>query len=79
MSNSGVQIPLEQGGLRGKAIFEAAHQNSNAVVYWHLDQQYLGYTQGSHQKGIQADKGFHVITLIDDSGNERSQKFEVID
>ncbi|MDH5366184.1 MAG: penicillin-binding transpeptidase domain-containing protein, partial [Cyclobacteriaceae bacterium] len=74
-----VQIPLEQGGLRGKAIFEAAHQNSDAVVYWHLDQQYLGYTQGSHQKGIQADKGFHVITLIDDSGNERSQKFEVID
>lgn len=74
-----VHIPLEQGGQRGQTIFEAAHGNSSAIVYWHLDEQYLGYTQGTHQMGIQAEKGAHTITLIDDTGNEVAQSFEVID
>ena len=73
-----VHIPLEQGGLRGQTIFEAAHENKNAIVYWHLDEQYLGYTQGAHQMGIQAEKGEHALTLIDDSGNELVQRFGVV-
>jgi penicillin-binding protein 1C len=74
-----VKIPLEQSGEKGFSIFEAAHQNSNAVVYWHLDDQYLGYTKGTHQKGIQADPGAHTIRLVDEFGNEISQRFEVIE
>ncbi|MEQ8574800.1 MAG: penicillin-binding protein 1C [Fulvivirga sp.] len=74
-----VKIPLEQSGEKGFSIFEAAHQNMNAVVYWHLDDQYLGYTEGTHQKGIQADVGLHTITLVDEFGNEISQRFEVIE
>lgn len=72
-----VQIPIEQGGKRGKVIFEVAHENNKAVVYWHLDEQYMGLTQGTHQKGIQTDIGTHVLTLVDDAGNELVQKFEV--
>ncbi len=74
-----VHIPLEQGGQRGYAIFEAAHENKNAIVYWHLDKQYLGYTQGAHQMGIQAYKGGHTLTLIDGAGNEVVQRFEVVE
>lgn len=74
-----VKIPLEQSGEKGFSIFEAAHQNSNAIVYWHLDDQYLGYTQGTHQKGIQTAIGQHIITLVDEFGNEISQRFEVIE
>ena len=73
-----VYIPIEQGGQAGQTIFEAAHENRKAIVYWHLDDQYLGSTQSSHQMGIQADKGMHTLTLIDDSGNEVIQNFEVI-
>ncbi len=74
-----VHIPIEQGGIRGQVVFEAVHGNRNAVVYWHLDQEYLGYTQSTHQKGIQADQGLHTLTLVDDSGNELVQRFEVVD
>lgn len=73
-----VYIPLEQDGQRGKAIFEAAHQNKEAILYWHLDDTYLGLTQGTHQMGIQAANGPHVLTLVDNQGNELRQKFEVI-
>ncbi len=75
---SKVKIPLEQDGKKGRAIFEAAHQNARSVVYWHLDADYLGSTQGAHQMDVWAEKGTHTITLIDEEGNEIVQAFEVI-
>lgn len=75
---SKVHIPLEQDGKRGRAIFEAAHENARSVVYWHLDADFLGSTQGAHQMDIWAEKGSHTITLVDDQGNEIVQAFEVI-
>lgn len=74
-----VKIPLDQSGAKGQSIFEAAHQDPSASVYWHLDEEYLGQTQRTHQMGIQADVGPHTITLIDEFGNELSQSFEVIE
>lgn len=74
-----VKIPLDQSGTKGQSIFEAAHQDPSASVYWHLDEEYLGQTQRTHQMGIQADIGLHTITLIDEFGNELSQSFEVIE
>lgn len=73
-----VFIPLEQDGLRGKAIFEAAHEDRLAKLYWHLDDNYLGTTVGTHQMGIQTSKGDHILTLVDEHGNELKQKFVVI-
>lgn len=73
-----VYIPIEQDGQRGQAIFEAACQNKETMLYWHLDDTYLGTTQGNHQMGIQATKGSHVLTLVDDQGNELKQRFEVM-
>lgn len=73
-----VYIPIEQDGERGQAIFEAAHQDKDAILYWHLDNTYLGITSGRHQMGIRTTKGPHVITLVDDKGNELQQKFVVI-
>ncbi|MEN8251319.1 MAG: penicillin-binding protein 1C, partial [Bacteroidota bacterium] len=74
-----IKIPLEQDGSRGRTIFEAAHQNANAMLYWHLDNNYVGLTVGTHQLGISAEKGLHTITLIDNMGNEVKQRFEVVE
>jgi penicillin-binding protein 1C len=42
-----------------------------------LDNEYLGVTQANHKMGIQAEKGLHQITLVDETGKEVSVKFEV--
>ncbi|MEQ9401963.1 MAG: penicillin-binding protein 1C [Cyclobacteriaceae bacterium] len=73
-----VHIPLEQDGKKGSVIFEAAHENRGGLIYWHLDDQYLGATREQHQMQINAETGPHLITLIDELGNEVQQKFEVI-
>ncbi|MEM0940438.1 MAG: penicillin-binding transpeptidase domain-containing protein [Bacteroidota bacterium] len=73
-----VYIPTEQDGKKGKVIFEAAHEHRESIIHWHLDQKFLGSTQGTHQMGINTSKGMHSITLIDEMGNEVRQWFEVV-
>ncbi len=73
-----VRIPVEQDGKKGTVVFEAAHEDRKSVIHWHLDEQFLGSTRGSHQIGVNASKGAHYITLVDDFGNEIRQKFEVL-
>jgi penicillin-binding protein 1C len=73
-----VFIPLEQDGQPGRVVFEAAHQQAQAVIFWHLDEQYLGQTTAPHQMAVSAVKGRHTITLVDDKGAELHQVFEVI-
>ena len=73
-----MHIPVEQDGAPGSAIFEATHENRDAKLYWHLDEWYLGVTERHHQMGLRARTGKHVITLVDDVGNELRQVFEVV-
>ena len=73
-----VHIPVEQDGAPGSAIFEATHENRDARLYWHVDEEYLGVTERHHQMAIHARAGKHVLTLVDDAGNELRQVFEVV-
>ncbi len=73
-----VHIPNEQDGKKGKVVFEAAHENKDGLIYWHLDDHFLGTTKGNHQMGINTTAGVHTVTLIDETGNELKQGFEVI-
>lgn len=63
-----IYIPREREGSRGKVIFEVAHRDPGAVIYWHMDDQYLGSTRGVHKMAIDAPFGPHRFTLVDDQG-----------
>jgi len=75
---SRIYIPVELDGRPGKAVFEVAHQNKNAKLYWHLDDTYLGKTVAIHQMGLHPSKGEHTLRIIDDKGRELDIHFEVI-
>lgn len=71
-------VPLELSGLRGQVVFEANHREGNAVVYWHLDDEYLGKTKDFHKMDVSPDPGEHVLTLVDDDGNRSVRRFRVM-
>ena len=73
-----VYVPRELDGSKGSTIFEVAHRESDAIIYWHLDSEYIGNTTNFHQIGLHPEKGMHSITLVDQNGNEAICKFEVI-
>jgi len=73
-----IYLPIDQDGIREKAVFKAAHQDPKATLYWHLDDEYLGYTTEFHDMEISASQGNHTITIVDQMGNRSVQKFEVL-
>ena len=74
-----IYIPLEIDGKRGKTIFNAAHHNPNAKLFWHLDAEFIGTTYNFHQLAFSPLTGKHVLTIVDDKGNRVVQVFEVLD
>ena len=67
--NNTVFVPVQLDGKPGQVILEAAHSSPDAIIFWHLDDRYLGQTSGDHQMPINPEPGEHSLTLIDDSGN----------
>ena len=47
---------------------EIVHSRSDAVVYWHLDNEYLGETADIHTMVIDIPYGFHRLTAVDNEG-----------
>jgi penicillin-binding protein 1C len=71
-------IPRELDGKEGSAIFELAHQNKAAKVFWYVDGDYVGQTEETHQIAIQSSIGSHEMYVVDESGNYLSVAFNVI-
>lgn len=75
---SKIYVPIELDGTKGKTVFQVAHRNANAAIYWHLDDEYIGSTKGVHQLGLRPDEGVHKLTLVDETGETLVQKFEIV-
>lgn len=71
-------IPVELDGRPGKVVFEIAHRKTGTKVYWHLDDQYMGSTDGLHQLAMNPEPGEHTVTCVDENGESISMKFEII-
>lgn len=70
-------LPKGFSGKQEKFIFKAAHARRDATLYWHLNETYLGETTDNHQMACTVTSGKHVLTLIDNDGNQRKIMFEV--
>ncbi|MNJ82610.1 Penicillin-binding protein 1F [compost metagenome] len=73
-----IYIPRELSGLRGKVIFEIAHTRRNSVLYWHIDEEFVGSTSEIHQISVQPERGLHKVTVVDETGVLLSESFEVL-
>ena len=59
-------------------VCELAHRTAGTIVYWHLDESYIGTTQGIHQMGLNPTKGKHELTVIDENGETLMINFEIL-
>ncbi|MDR0305345.1 MAG: penicillin-binding protein 1C [Chitinispirillales bacterium] len=72
-----VHLSKQLDGSVGALALELAHRQSNAVVYWHLNDTYLGSTQYFHQMSVIPKEGSHLITVVDECGNVLSRGIKV--
>jgi penicillin-binding protein 1C len=76
--NSAVFVPREITGDFGRVVFEAALRTPQGVLFWHLDDVYLGSTTVVHKMETCPLPGKHRLILIDDAGNRAERSFEVV-
>ena len=61
-----------------KGIAEG-NRSENEVIFWHLDGNYLGFTQTFHEMEIRPQPGVRTLTLVDSAGSVINRRFTVID
>ncbi len=77
-ADSKIFIPRELNGVAGKVVFELAHRNPDAVVFWHLDGNFVGSTKGNHNLPLNPHRGKHSLTIMDENGETLNYTFDVI-
>lgn len=76
--SSQIYVPIELDGKTGNAVFEAAHRKPETTIFWHIDDDYIGQTKDFHRMAVCPKKGKHTLTIIDETGEKMTCKFEVI-
>ena len=76
--NSGIFIPVELSGNKGRVIFEAVHRDEDATIYWHLDGKFIACTHYMHQVEILPSPGKHTLVLVDENGEELTRHFKIL-
>ncbi|MEM6805990.1 MAG: penicillin-binding protein 1C, partial [Bacteroidota bacterium] len=55
-------IPIDLDGKLSSTVFEAAHTDPAATLYWHLNDKYVGKTRENHELPFQPGLGKHTLT-----------------
>ncbi len=77
-TNSRLYVPVDLDGKPGGTVFKVAHRTPQHVVYWHLDDHFIGTTVQIHQMALSPEKGFHQLTLVDENGETLTIRFEIM-
>jgi len=72
-------LPKDFDGETNDLILKIAHSKPESTVFWYLDDRYMGSTKDIHELGIQPNPGKHMITVVDEFGNEAKRQFEISD
>ena len=70
-------LPRQLSGAVEGAVFRVAHRKTDATLWWHLDQSYIGETRYIHELRLAPGPGTHILTVVDQEGNTAAVRFTV--
>lgn len=73
-----IYVPRDLNGDLSRTVFEVAHDRSNATLFWHLDEHFVGETQQFHSLELNPTEGQHRLVVVDDQGYRLEKYFEVM-
>ncbi|MDD8030995.1 MAG: penicillin-binding protein 1C [Acidobacteriota bacterium] len=73
-----VFIPVDLDGQAQEVVFEAVHRQKEALIHWHLDEDYLTTTRHFHKIALNPPAGEHQLVLVDGEGRRLVRKFTVM-
>ena len=76
--NATVYLPRKLDGTLSRTVFEAVHRDTQAGIFWHVDDQYIGETHRDHQMALALEPGVHTLTLVDQKGVTIKRQFTIL-
>lgn len=71
-----IATPVALDSRSRGAVFSAAHADPDAVLFWHIDGNFIGETShGEHKVKVTPESGVHTLTVVDANGNSATVRF----
>lgn len=68
--NVSIFLPKDFSGKTNDLILKLVHSTNDVKVFWYLDKTFITTTQNFHEIALKPKKGKHIITVVDEFGNE---------
>ncbi|PNQ74887.1 penicillin-binding protein 1C [Hanstruepera neustonica] len=75
--NNSIFLPKDFDGTTNDLVLQIAHSKPETTVFWYINDNYLGSTKDIHELAIIPKKGKHLITVVDEFGNEAKRSFTI--
>lgn len=72
-----ISLPRDFNGKTNDLIVKVAHSKPELKLFWYLDNTFLGTTATIHEFAMQPSEGEHLITVVDELGNEIKHLFTI--
>lgn len=76
--NTAIFIPKGIDEEEGMLIFEAIHRDTEATLFWHIDDEYITSTKGTHKIEVSPSIGKHTLVIVDEKGNSIKRNFSIL-
>ena len=74
---STIFLPKDFDGNTNDLVLKVAHSKPELELYWYIDNQFVGLTKDIHDMAILPSSGEHMITVMDELGNELKHKITI--
>jgi len=74
---STIYLPKNFDGNTNDLVLKVAHSKPELELYWYIDNQFIGRTKDIHDMAVLPSSGDHVITVMDELGNELKHKITI--
>ena len=74
---STIYLPKDFDGNTNDLILKVAHSKPELKIYWYIDSAYIGSTKDIHEIAVLPNPGNHLITVVDELGNELKHKITI--
>jgi penicillin-binding protein 1C len=69
-------IPRTLDGETSEVVFKAAYAQDK-VLFWHLNDKYIGSTRYFHDMNFQPEAGEHILTIVNENGERLQRAFKL--
>ncbi|WP_303277054.1 penicillin-binding protein 1C [Flavivirga aquimarina] len=75
--NNTIFLPKDFDGKTNDLVLKIAHSKPESNLFWYVDATFIGSTKDIHDMAIIPKQGEHIITVVDEFGNEAKRKITI--